>query len=95
LNEIIEGKTAYDQVVHKDFEGELVDESKKDILSKTCDDNFYYELPHMFILLDEAINILTQKIQKTTTIALQEQTTSIHYIHMCARPYWSTTTSQT
>jgi hypothetical protein len=27
LNEIIEGKTAYDQVVHKDLEGELTEES--------------------------------------------------------------------
>jgi hypothetical protein len=64
LNEIIEDKTAYDQVVRKDLEGELTEESKQDILSKTCDDNFYNELPHTFILLDDAINILTQKKYK-------------------------------
>jgi hypothetical protein len=46
LNDIIEGKTAYDQVVRKDLEGELTEESKQEILSKTCDDNFYNELPH-------------------------------------------------
>jgi hypothetical protein len=64
LNEIIEGKTAYDKVVRKDLEGELTEESKQDILSKTCDDDFYNELPHTFILLDDAINILTQKKYK-------------------------------
>jgi hypothetical protein len=64
LNEIIEGKTAYDQVVRKDLEGELTEESKQEILSKTCDDNFYNELPHTFILLDVAINILTKKKHK-------------------------------
>jgi hypothetical protein len=64
LNNIIEAKTAYDQVVHKDFEGELTEESKQEIFSKTCDDNFYNELPHSFILLDDAINILTQKKYK-------------------------------
>jgi hypothetical protein len=64
LNEIVEGKTAYDQVVRKDLEGELTEESKQDILSKTCDDDFYNELPHTFILLDDTINILTQKKYK-------------------------------
>jgi hypothetical protein len=54
LKDIIEGKTTYDQVVHKDLEGELTDESKQKILSKTCDDNFYNELPHTFTLLDGA-----------------------------------------
>jgi hypothetical protein len=64
LNDIIEGKTAYDQVVRKNLEGELTEESKQEILSKTCDDNFYNELPHTFILLDDTINILTQKKYK-------------------------------
>jgi hypothetical protein len=64
LNDIIEGKTAYNQVIHKDLVGELTDESKQEILSKTCDDNFYNELPHTFILLDDAINMLTQKKYK-------------------------------
>jgi hypothetical protein len=61
LNDIVEGKTTYDQVVSKDLESELTEESKQDILAKTSDDDFYKELPHTFILLDDAINILTQK----------------------------------
>jgi hypothetical protein len=64
LNEIVEGKTTYNQVVCKDLEGELTEESKQDILSKTCDDDFYNYFPHTFILLDDAINILTQKKYK-------------------------------
>jgi hypothetical protein len=60
LNEIIEDKTAYDQVVPKEIEGESTEESRQEILSKTCDD----ELPHIFILLDDTINILTQKKYK-------------------------------
>jgi hypothetical protein len=51
----------------------LTEESKQDTLSKTCDDNFYNELPHTFILLDDAINILTQKkYKKTPTIIVQK-----------------------
>jgi hypothetical protein len=61
LSDIAEGKTAYEQVVSKDFESELTEESKEDILSKTSDDDFYKELPHTFILLDHAINVLTQR----------------------------------
>jgi hypothetical protein len=64
LNEIIEGKTTYDQVVRKDLEGELTKKSNQDILSQTCDNNFYNELPNTFIVLDDVINILTQKKYK-------------------------------
>jgi hypothetical protein len=48
------------EVVNKDLQGELTEESKEDILSKTSDDNFYKKLPHTFILLEDAINVLTQ-----------------------------------
>jgi hypothetical protein len=61
LSDIAEGKTAYERVVSKDLENELTEESKEDILSKTSDDDFYQELPHTFILLDDAINVLTQR----------------------------------
>jgi hypothetical protein len=61
LSDIAEGKTAYEQVVSKDLESELTEESKQDILAKTSDDDFYKELPHTFILLDDAINVLTQR----------------------------------
>jgi hypothetical protein len=61
LSDIAEGKTVYEQVVSKDLESELTEESKEDILSKTSDDDFYKEFPHTFILLDDAINVLTQR----------------------------------
>jgi hypothetical protein len=64
LNDIIEAKTTYHQVVCKDLEGELTEERKQDILSETYDNDFYNELQHTFILLDDAINILTQKKYK-------------------------------
>jgi hypothetical protein len=57
----LEEKTAYEQVVNKDLEGELTEESKEDILAKLCDADFYKKMPHTFILLDETINILMQK----------------------------------
>jgi hypothetical protein len=57
LSDIAEGKTVYDQVVNN--EGELTEESKEEILFKTPYDDFYKDLPHMFILLDNAINVLT------------------------------------
>jgi hypothetical protein len=49
------------QIDYNHAESELTEESKQDILSKTCDDNFYNELPHAFIFLDDAINILFSK----------------------------------
>jgi hypothetical protein len=64
LKDVIKGKTAYDQVIRKNLEGELTEESREYILSKICEDDFYNELPHIFIFLDHAINILTQKKYK-------------------------------
>jgi hypothetical protein len=59
LSDIAEGKSAYEQVVSKDLEGELTEETKQDVLSKTSNDDFYKKLLHTFILLDDAINVLT------------------------------------
>jgi hypothetical protein len=59
LSDIAEGKTAYEQVVNKDLENELTEETKQDNLAKTSDDNFYKELSHTFNLLDDGINVLT------------------------------------
>jgi hypothetical protein len=64
VNEIIEGRTVYDKVIHKAIESELTEESKQEIFSNKCDNDFYNELSHSFILLEDAINILTQKKYK-------------------------------
>jgi hypothetical protein len=61
LDEIIEGKTAYDQVVRKDLEGEITKESKKEILTRAVDNGFYDQLPHTLVLFEDAINIFDQR----------------------------------
>jgi hypothetical protein len=57
LDEIMEGKVAYGQVVRKDLEGEITEDSKKDILSRAMDDDFYDQLPHTLVLFKDAIGI--------------------------------------
>jgi hypothetical protein len=61
LDEIIEGKTSYDQVVRKDLEGEITEESKKEILTRAVNNDFYDQLPHMLVLFKNAMNIFDQK----------------------------------
>jgi Cdc6-like AAA superfamily ATPase len=58
LNEITEGKTAYDQVVRNNLTHRLTDESHNDILERALDDNFYEDIPHSIIVLDDALNVL-------------------------------------
>jgi hypothetical protein len=95
LSDIAEGKTAYEEIVSKDLESELSEESKEDILSKTRDDDFYKELPHTFILQDDGINVLTLEVQKAPADAFQKQTAQIHHIHMRAGPDRRAATNQT
>jgi hypothetical protein len=61
LDEIIEDKTAYDQVVRKDLEGEITEESKKEILTRAVDNDFYDQLPHTLVLFEDVMNIFDQK----------------------------------
>jgi hypothetical protein len=44
LDEIMEGKMAYVQVVRKVLEGEITKDSKNGILSRAKDDDFYDQL---------------------------------------------------
>jgi hypothetical protein len=57
LDEIMEGKVAYYQVVRKDLEGEINEDSKKDILSRAIGNDFYDQLPHTLELFEDAIGI--------------------------------------
>jgi hypothetical protein len=57
LDDIMEGKVAYDHVVRKDLEGEITEDSKKDILSRAMDDDFYDQLPHTLVLFEDVIGI--------------------------------------
>jgi hypothetical protein len=57
LDEIMEGKVTYGQIVRKDLEVEITKDSKKDILSHPMDDDFYDQLPHTLVLIEDAIGI--------------------------------------
>jgi hypothetical protein len=61
LNEIMDGKTAYDKVIRENLDDNITDESKEKILNKAVDDHLYDKLPHAIVLLDDAMNILGKK----------------------------------
>jgi hypothetical protein len=61
LNCIIDGKMVYSLVIHNNLEDKLIDESKKDILSRTADRHFYDDVPHTPILMDDAFNVFKRK----------------------------------
>jgi hypothetical protein len=61
LDEIMESKTAYDQVVRRDLEGEITEDSKKEILTRAVDTDFYDQLLHTLVLFEDEMNIFDQK----------------------------------
>jgi hypothetical protein len=61
LNNIIDGKTGYDQIIQNNLEDKLTNERKKDILNRTADRHFYDEVPHTAILMDDAFNVFKRK----------------------------------
>jgi 6,7-dimethyl-8-ribityllumazine synthase len=56
LGDIINGKTAYDQVVTNNVQEILTDTSKENILNLTADKKFKVNAFHTAILMDDAIN---------------------------------------
>jgi predicted house-cleaning noncanonical NTP pyrophosphatase (MazG superfamily) len=61
LNEIIDGKTAYDKVIRENLDNNITDETKEKILNRAVDYQFYDKLPHTISLLDDAMNILGKR----------------------------------
>jgi hypothetical protein len=61
LGDIINGKTAYDQVLTNNLQDRLTDNSKENILNLTADKRFKVNVPHTAILMDDAINAFKRK----------------------------------
>jgi hypothetical protein len=66
LNELTEGKTAYDQVISNNLDNKITESSKKKILDVCGDNQFYNKVPCTIILFDDAINIL--KLNKYSSL---------------------------
>ncbi|KAA6376171.1 MAG: hypothetical protein EZS28_028302 [Streblomastix strix] len=61
LDELIEGKQAYDQVVQLKIEKFLEDDSKQNILDKSGANEFKIKSPHTIVLFDDAMSIFKNK----------------------------------
>ncbi|KAA6384371.1 MAG: hypothetical protein EZS28_020105 [Streblomastix strix] len=61
LDELIECKQAYDEVVEKNQEKQMKDESKQDILSNIGAKDFSIKFPHTIVLFDDAMSIFKSK----------------------------------
>jgi hypothetical protein len=61
LGDIINGKTAYDQVLTNNLQERLTDNSKENILNLTADKRFKVNVPHTAILMDDAVNAFKRK----------------------------------
>ncbi|KAA6389698.1 MAG: hypothetical protein EZS28_014772, partial [Streblomastix strix] len=56
LDELIECKKAYDEVNQYKLEGQMKEESKKDILSHIGAKDFSIQFPHTIVLFDDAMS---------------------------------------
>ncbi|KAA6367700.1 MAG: hypothetical protein EZS28_036772 [Streblomastix strix] len=61
LDELIECKKAYDDVIEYKLENQMKDESKKDILSHIGAKDFSIKFPHTIVLFDDAMSIFKNK----------------------------------
>jgi hypothetical protein len=57
LGDIINGKTAYDQVLTNHLQERLTDNTRDNILNLTADKKFKVNVSHTAILMDDAIKI--------------------------------------
>jgi hypothetical protein len=58
LQEIMDAKTEYEQIVKKDIEDDLDTNYKRKLLKMIDADDFYDEIPNTAILMDDAMNLL-------------------------------------
>jgi hypothetical protein len=58
LHDLIDAKSAYEDILNKNLQDYLTDETKKDLFETLDLDDWVDHTPHTAILLDEAINIL-------------------------------------
>ncbi|KAA6388158.1 MAG: hypothetical protein EZS28_016316 [Streblomastix strix] len=61
LDELIEGKQAYDQVIQHKIGIYLQEESKQNVLNKTGANDFRIKSPHKIVLFDDAMSIFKNK----------------------------------
>jgi hypothetical protein len=61
LGDIINGKTAYNQLLTNNLQERLTDNSRDNILNLTADKKFKVNVPHTAILMDDAINTFKRK----------------------------------
>jgi hypothetical protein len=58
LHDLIYAKSAYEDILNKNLQNEVSDESKQDLFETLDLENWTDQTPHTAILLDDAINIL-------------------------------------
>ncbi|KAA6368725.1 MAG: hypothetical protein EZS28_035748 [Streblomastix strix] len=61
LDELIECKKAYDDVIEYKLQDQIKDESKKDILSHVGTKDFAIKFPHTIMLFDDSMSIFKNK----------------------------------
>ncbi|KAA6361591.1 MAG: hypothetical protein EZS28_042882 [Streblomastix strix] len=61
LDELIECKQAYDEVIEKKLEKLMSEKSKKDILSHVGTKDFAIKFPHTIVLFDDTMSIFKNK----------------------------------
>jgi hypothetical protein len=84
LTDIIEAKTAYDQIISNELQDDLTKESKTDILKTLDVSRFTDFIPNTAILMDDAINILKDsKFRKLTNLIFQNRQPRFTFFICC------------
>jgi hypothetical protein len=94
LKDLMDAKSAYEEVLNKKLQNDISDSSKNDLF-KTLDlQDWTSETPHTIILLDDAINILKDSRYKVERFTLSKQTAKVDNIHLRSRYLWNSTTNK-
>jgi hypothetical protein len=74
LEDLIDAKAAYQDVLEKDLYDEVSDKTKKDLFTTLDLTNWVEETPHTIVLLDDAINVLKEtKYRKIQNLLFQNR----------------------
>jgi hypothetical protein len=85
FHDLVDAKSAYEDILNKNLQDEVSDESKQDLFETLDLENWTYQTPHTAILLDDAINILKDSTFKQLRDLLFQNRQPSLTIFICAQ----------
>jgi hypothetical protein len=99
LDDVIDAKSALEDAISKNIANELTKETIKDLENtldcKVSSVNSLEDIPHTFVFLDDAINILKDTKFKRLQNLISKPTAEINNFHLRPRSLWDSSKNKT